>query len=159
MPLAKEFLAKLTRFYRRLKKRPNQTKRTHNKGTKYVKKCHKSCGTIPGVIELDDLDTEMLACDIHQFEAGKNVIIVKTKAEIVPEPRASIASHTITKERIAAGNEVSSDVGTQADGGPILENGISKRAFCRQLDNLLQRTLGADCNRTRVWTRPDSTFC
>lgn len=162
MPLAKRFLAKLARFYRRLKQRPIAKKLSVSK--KCVKKCHKSCGTIPDKVELNDLHNNTLAYDMQDanpalISSAKKAIIVKTKAEIVPEPRSQAASHTIIKERMAAGNEASADVGTQADGGPILENGISKRAFCRQLDSLLQRSLGADCSRARVWTRPDSTFC
>ncbi|KAM8721418.1 hypothetical protein ACLKA7_007313 [Drosophila subpalustris] len=154
MPYAKRFLAKLARFCRRIKSRSSATIIDDKK---HVKLCHKACNTIRDDLDSGEQNDGNKYKKSNMLKRRNKNMIKTTMSEQVPESELSQA--TITKNnRMTAGKEASVKCQTyrnsdsELDDSPILETGISRMAFCRQLDSLLQRSLGHDVNR-------DASYC
>jgi len=149
MPIAKKLLAKLARIYRRLK-RSSTTTIPDDK--KQVKLCHKGCNTIHNEMELAELGIPSFKRVQELDENVSNTLRTRNRTRIISKsaqvPRAAIPLK-MKNNRMAAGKESNAQTlrnsDSELDESPILEAGISRMAFCRKLDSLLQRGLGKEC--------------
>ncbi|KAH8305508.1 hypothetical protein KR044_002222 [Drosophila immigrans] len=124
MPSAKQLLAKLARFFQRIKP-----------------------STTPRIIDDNQRVRSAAATTTRkQKQRSKPETETKTKAKVMRITATGIERRMEAGHDAEAGDEEEDE---EEDEGPILEAGISRLAFCRKLDNLLQRSLGVDDQRRR----------
>ncbi|KAH8414894.1 hypothetical protein KR215_009069 [Drosophila sulfurigaster] len=158
MPSAKQLLAKLVRFFNRIK--PSTTPRIID--DKQQKKSRKAAGE---VLPLNELGRMPLDKELQPAAGGKEKEKAKRKNRNNNNNNvnAEIPTTTTSKNnRMEAGHEDIAVASPIADlnEGPILDTGITRVAFCRKLDSLLQRSLGVDaCHGGRRWPKANGSYC
>ncbi|KAH8386507.1 hypothetical protein KR093_000903 [Drosophila rubida] len=175
MPSAKQLLAKLTRFLHRMK--PSTTPRIMD-DKQQARKSHKASNTTGEGAPLSELssmpmDNELQPNDkeLEPQSTPKRKQKPKGKHSAndgngsptrSPRSRSHRMAATTGASRMEAGYEdaaVQHCDGCELSEGPILETGISRMAFCRKLDSLLQRSLGVDVCHDRRWPKANGSYC
>lgn len=127
----KRFIAKLANLYRRLIMSDRNVRET---------KLNEERPRPEITVLLAGGDEERgRGADVDAAIVGSNlsVIIVETDKGEIPQSESPDTATLTIQSHCDAENDTSAK-----DEGPILDTGISRKAFCIQLDSLLQRNLG-----------------